>query len=321
MSKNDSPCDLAREIALAVHRLVAQPDDLREFRRQTEPFMPEAAEWWRQQQAMKRQAKRTLWAWAEAIADERKAVEAEKAKPRLTDPERAPGKDWQWLSIILDPRDRNRVEGWFPSEAVEARAFLCELSETTRLWPGPNPSMAAKFALLATLHDLCLPYSHKILDFGDAVAKDKDQAWWASTCACFWCIPVKKGDAERLDALKGFLEEVKVALAAHGPGDTRRRGADKAKDARILRQIVKAFREWGRKAGPPGRKPEDVPEEERDAARKALLLAVKNLSLITWAEGQFGSSEGVRIVGNVFEKLKTAAADHDRGGDLGGYWN
>ena len=105
-----------------------------------------------------------------------------------------------------------------------------------------------------------------------------------------------------------------------GDGKAAESGESMREDARILRQVAKGLREWARKAGTPGRRPEAVPEEERALARQALIAAVSNLEMITQAHERFGSTEGVRISGNVFEKLKTAAADHDRGADLGGYW-
>jgi hypothetical protein len=90
-------------------------------------------------------------------------------------------------------------------------------------------------------------------------------------------------------------------------------------DARKLRAVAAALRDWGRKAGPPGRDSSTVPDEEREAARQALGLAVKNLDIITQARDRYGCAEGVVGV-EVFERLGAAASAHDRGGDLGRYW-
>ena len=90
-------------------------------------------------------------------------------------------------------------------------------------------------------------------------------------------------------------------------------------DARKLRAVAAALRDWGRKAGPPGRDSSTVPDEEREAARQALGLAVKNLDIITQARDRYGCAEGVVGV-EVFERLGAAASAHDRGGDLGSYW-
>ncbi|MGB2754943.1 MAG: hypothetical protein WBD75_00900 [Phycisphaerae bacterium] len=89
--------------------------------------------------------------------------------------------------------------------------------------------------------------------------------------------------------------------------------------AQKLRAVAAALREWGRKAGSPGRNPSVVPDEERKAARQALLLAVKNLDIIDLARRRYGCAEGVVCAG-VFDLLSTAAAEHRRGSDLGGYW-
>jgi len=90
-------------------------------------------------------------------------------------------------------------------------------------------------------------------------------------------------------------------------------------DARKLRAVAAALRDLGRKAGPRGRKPALVPDEEREATRQALLLAVTNLDIINRACNRYGCAKGVTCAG-VFDRLRTAAAEHDRGGDLGGYW-
>jgi len=91
-------------------------------------------------------------------------------------------------------------------------------------------------------------------------------------------------------------------------------------DARKLREVAAALRDWGRKAGPPGRKPASVPDEERDAARQALLLAITNLEIIDACNRRYGCAQAVAVCAGVFDKLQAAADDHDRGVDLGGYW-
>ena len=95
-----------------------------------------------------------------------------------------------------------------------------------------------------------------------------------------------------------------------------------ANDARILREVAKAFREWGRKAAPSDRDPSTVTDEEREAARQALLLAFKNpdtLDIVDQARTRYGCAEGV-VGAGVFDRLSTAAAAHDLGRDLGDYW-
>jgi hypothetical protein len=100
------------------------------------------------------------------------------------------------------------------------------------------------------------------------------------------------------------------------------RPAAPTNDARILREFAKTLREWGRKAGPSGRDPLTVTDEEREAARQALLLAVKNphtLDIIDQARTRYGCAPGV-VGAGVFERLSEAASAHDLGRDLGGYW-
>ena len=107
--------------------------------------------------------------------------------------------------------------------------------------------------------------------------------------------------------------------AADGGQADALRPAAPTNNAQKLRAVAAALREWGRKAGPPGRDPSTVADEEREAARQALLLAVKNLDSINGACDRYGCAAGVACAG-VFDSLRTAAADHRRGSDLGGYW-
>ena len=100
------------------------------------------------------------------------------------------------------------------------------------------------------------------------------------------------------------------------------RTAAPTNDAQKLRAVAAALREWGRKAAPSDQDPSTVPDEKREAARQALLLAVKNpdtLDIIDQARTRYGCAEGV-VGAGVFDRLSTAAAAHDLGHDLGDYW-
>lgn len=91
------------------------------------------------------------------------------------------------------------------------------------------------------------------------------------------------------------------------------------KQAEVLREIATALRQWGEKAETLRRPVEKVSEEERELARTALVLAVTHLSVIMSARDKFGCARGVEVAG-VFDELRTAAGEHARGQDLGGYW-
>jgi hypothetical protein len=91
-------------------------------------------------------------------------------------------------------------------------------------------------------------------------------------------------------------------------------------DARKLRAVAAALRDWGRKAGPPGRKPALVPDEEREAARQALLVAFKNRHTIKRGRERYDESDAMVCAG-VFDCLRKAFTEHDRGADLGGFWH
>ncbi|HUX01852.1 MAG TPA: hypothetical protein VMY35_12830 [Phycisphaerae bacterium] len=91
-------------------------------------------------------------------------------------------------------------------------------------------------------------------------------------------------------------------------------------DAQKLRAVAAALREWGRKAGPPGRKPSMVPDEEREVARQALLVAVKHRKIFKQARHDYDCAEGVECAG-VLDELNKAGAEYDRGADLGGFWH
>jgi len=93
-----------------------------------------------------------------------------------------------------------------------------------------------------------------------------------------------------------------------------------ANDARKLRAVAAALREWGRKADPPGPYLSKVTDEVCEATRQALLLVVKNLDIINRARDRYGCAAEVTSEGAVFDFLRVAASEHDRGGDLGGYW-
>lgn len=143
MPKNGSPCDRAREIALAVNAFAVQPGNWDKLREQAQAFIPEAAEY----------------------------------------------------------RQRMR-QGHGEGEP----------------WTGRTPSLAAKCALLAELHDRYLP-GVPILERAAAADGSDDGPWWAQTFAYGWIRPALKGDAdsrsaEWLDALQAYLEDVKVALTA-----------------------------------------------------------------------------------------------------------
>ena len=178
MSKNDSPEDRARKIARAVHRLIAQPDNLREFRRQAEVFKQEDADQCRREQ----QAEQAL-----------------------------------------------QAEGQSPSQAAQAEAVLSEAWNRRLYGPGPNPSLATKFTLLAALHDECLPHGTLILDskartleeanvhaIDLAFGSNPDEGARALFSAGLWCVGAMKGNTERLDALEGYFYEVKAVLLAGG---------------------------------------------------------------------------------------------------------
>jgi len=111
---------------------------------------------------------------------------------------------------------RKRAQAFIP-EAAEYRQRMRQGRGEGRPWTGRTPSLAAKCALLAELHDRCLP-DDRILEPA-APDGDDDAAWWSQSCAYGWIRPALKGDAdsrsaERLDALRAYLDDVRAAFAA-----------------------------------------------------------------------------------------------------------
>jgi len=216
MSRTESP--QARDLAGKVYDLLAEPGNQCRLGEQFRAFMLEAAarrEWPEQ----KTRARETLRDAAQAIAEARKAVQGNR-KPPLVDPDTEHPEGWEWLGVYLDPHDLDRGEdnyreGWWPPGAVKAQTFLGGLAEALRLWPGPNPTPAARLTLLARFHDACSDCD-KILEPIVKVAKDHDAAEWASRCALAWCREAVKGDAGRLAALGAYLKQAQRHLATAG---------------------------------------------------------------------------------------------------------
>jgi hypothetical protein len=81
----------------------------------------------------------------DAIWREVRAVEAGTAERRLTDCANRPHEDYEWHRVdISDPDNRDRVQNvgaWVP------------LREAATWWPGPAPSLPAKYLVLAVFHD------------------------------------------------------------------------------------------------------------------------------------------------------------------------
>jgi hypothetical protein len=133
---------------------------------------------------------------------------------------------------------------------------------------------------------------------------------------------------EQLDCWMGRLSASPKGARQAGDGAADDDGGQKAtlrpaahtNNARELRAVAAAFREWGRKAGPSGRDPSTVTDEEREAARQALLLAVKHRKIIKQARHDYDCAEGV-ICAGVFDDLNKVGAEHDRGADLGDFWH
>lgn len=159
---NGSHQDRLDRLVLAVHRLLHAHEA--EWHRQVSEFLREEAE----RRKAEDEASGLCQRAARAIAEERAAVQAGIAAPRLTDPDpkHRPGKGWEWRTGFTDDEDRDEseVEGWMSPEAVAAEDFLAAVENRRLYWLGPNPSLATMFVLLAIAHDQYLSDSRTILD-------------------------------------------------------------------------------------------------------------------------------------------------------------
>jgi len=157
---NGSPQDFGIRVVLPVHSLFIAHEA--EWHRQESEFLREAAARRKAEDAAKEIYQRALM----AIAEERTAVQAGTAAPRLTDPKHRPGKGWERRIDFPDDEDRDEseVEGWMSPEAVAAEEFLGGVAEGRLYWPAQNPSLATTFVLLAIFHDQYLQGGRTILD-------------------------------------------------------------------------------------------------------------------------------------------------------------
>lgn len=215
-----SPHEHARAMAKKVARLFSRNRDY--FLENIETFKREDAEWQRQV----KDADKTIDEAFQAILDEREAIKAGKATPRLTDKKKRPEPGFEWRDNFHcpgetdedDAPDGQMVEGWISQEAVRALAIQYEAANDRGLyWPGQNPTPATMVTLLAALHDQCLRNSPTILDPASGrpltVAQGTDRGLWALYTARLWCIGAVKGNTDRLDALETYLYHVKEHLA------------------------------------------------------------------------------------------------------------
>lgn len=228
--------------------------------------------------------------------------------PLRTEPDTPPKQGWVWeWDYINTPKahpERERICGWVPPDLAWSAEPPVE-----RILPLEDRALRLdeKYTLLAAVHDCALKGVDRI-------------APWRETSIPYVALChnlVKINGAEH--ELRTFLEDVKADLLARQRIIQGEPAAGGERQAETLREISKALRKWREQRGPQGRRPEDVPEEERRLAREALVLAVTNLELITSARDRYGCHQAVTAAG-VFDKLQTAAAEHDRGADLGGYW-
>ncbi|MCX5676257.1 MAG: hypothetical protein NTX87_14725 [Planctomycetota bacterium] len=248
-TEHSSHQERANAIAKEVDRLFSR--NRAYFLSNVEVFKREGAA----RKAQEKEAEETLDEACRAIATERKAVKADKATPHLTDKKR-PEPGWEWRIGFPDGKNGSlaphMVEGWMPPAAVHAEKVLAEAANRRRCGPGPNPSLATMYTLLAALHDECLPTSPKILDLASGrpleVAGGANAGLWDLYSARLWCIGAKKGNTDRLDALETYLNHVQADLEQAAPGAARLEG--KAALAQKVVNLCDQILSFGRSKGP-----------------------------------------------------------------------
>jgi hypothetical protein len=225
--------------------------------------------------AAEKKAEEAERAAGRAIGEEREAVRAGKAKPRLTDPDTSPGDGWTWRRVNYVDEvgyalgagrvedeiyrtlhghpvtagyavDAGRVEGWLPPDVAS------HIREGPADWPA-NPSRATMFALLAAFHDVSDPHCKQILPAAAVLARRKQvNKLLLRIKLCTWVAPATgrchhtgREGAERLATLWKYLDHVAEDLATGG----------RAAQAREIVEICDQLLALGRSSAGP----EDVP--------------------------------------------------------------
>jgi len=216
----------ARYIALRVDGLIAQARYRPEFERQIETYKQEAIEAEREKREEKDRLHAAEQAAIRAVWEETQAVEAGEAAPCLTDESKPPGENWLWRPEHYREFDdqgaitlEEPVEGWLSPEFLEAREKLNALQK--REWPGPNPSPATMFALLAAFRDEYLSNVRTVLDpltgIPAEAARSEDRGMLLLLGARFWCMAAMRDRPERLGTLYSYLNDVTKYLNEHCP--------------------------------------------------------------------------------------------------------
>jgi len=110
---------------------------------------------------------------------------------------------------------RKQAEAFIPEAAKYRQRLRQGHGNEGEPWTGRTPSLAAKCALLAALHDQCSPHNRLL----EPAAPDggDDGAWWVQASINGWIRPALKGDdsrsAQRLGMLQAFCADVEEALA------------------------------------------------------------------------------------------------------------
>ena len=343
MPPNDpSPEERARRIALKVDGLY-HGNPARWEKQWADAVAEENA--WHEGEQKATEAERAA---LDAVWREVRDVEASRGTPHLTDPDHITGEGWCWRRVeISDPEDQRRVqsvEAWMPPGAFwmpDAR------SPRDKVWPGPNPTLPAKYLALAVVHDWATDST--ILDAETAASKavgnivlldfNDGQRHTGGTHVD----SLRRMEAGELrfthrgvDRLKTYLNAVRAdpaarqvpALSHRPPGPPFLEGQDMTqpgshKDARTLlnqanavESVAKALRAWADllkgMVVPPGGS-----EEARRPTRELFTLIVRHARLLRRLLNEFGCHEYIRPK---ITSMLDVASSAERGEDVGGYW-
>jgi hypothetical protein len=212
MDKSDFTPE-AMAVAQEVDLLFCQGDNNLFFTEHIETFKRESRERLVAEKKAKEDKQRAL----DAVWGEQRGVKAGKVKPRLTDPTASPGAGHVWFrGSYPAPTEHGRrrscgVCGWIPSSVAKA------IEEEHR----GTVSLAAMFAYLAALHDLCLPARTRILpeplDDWDKGLRSPDLGVRALMAFSVWVVRAAKNEGnegrERCHTLCEYLSGVRRHLA------------------------------------------------------------------------------------------------------------
>jgi hypothetical protein len=196
----------AKALAEEVDRLYVQGANGRVFAEQIEAFKREDAA----RLVAENKARESARAADQAILAEHEAVQAGKAKARLTDADAPPAEGWRWRIVH---QQGHHIQGWVPPDV--ARDWARDRADwPANPWPA-NPSRATMFALLSAFHDACLPLCRPILN---PITADPAAAYVTGDVsdvgnlsiigARLWVVPAVRGDAKRLPTLRRYADHV-----------------------------------------------------------------------------------------------------------------